>query len=88
MKQGKFKLIHLAMKHQQDQQDKSRHQTCINDYALMAQVMSVDKSQNFEEAKNPMEWMNAMQEEYESIMDKSTKELTKLPTNKTHIGSK
>lgn len=59
-----------------------------NDYALIAQVMSVDEPQNFEEAKDHKEWMNAMEEEYDLIMDNDTWELIELPANKIHIGSK
>lgn len=59
-----------------------------NDYALVAQVMSIDEPYNYEEAKDHKEWMNAMQEEYDSIMDNGTWELTELPTNKIPIGSK
>ena len=43
-----------------------------NDYGLMTQIMSVDEPQNFEEAKNHKEWMNAMYEEYISILNNET----------------
>ena len=59
-----------------------------NDYGLMTQIMSVDEPQNFEEAKNHKEWMNAMYEEYVSIMNNETWELTKLPENKFSISCK
>ena len=59
-----------------------------NDYGLMTQIMSVDEPQNFEEAKNHTEWMNAMHEEYISILNNETWELTELPTNKIPIGCK
>jgi hypothetical protein len=54
----------------------------------MSQVMSVEEPLNFEKEKDHKEWMNAMQEEYDSIVKNDTWELTKLPKNKVPIGSK
>jgi hypothetical protein len=47
-------------------------------YALMSQVMSVEEPLNFEKAKDHKEWMNAMQEEYDSIVKNDTWELTEI----------
>jgi hypothetical protein len=58
------------------------------DYALMTQVMNVVEPLNFEQAKDHKVWMDAMKEEYDSIMKNETWELTKLPENKVPIGSK
>ena len=59
-----------------------------NDYGLMTQITSVDEPQNFEEAKNHKEWMNAIHEEYVSVMNDETWELTKLLADKIPIGCK
>jgi hypothetical protein len=58
------------------------------DYALITQVMNVVEPLNYEQAKDHKEWMDAMKEEYDSIIKNETWELTELPENKTPIGSK
>jgi hypothetical protein len=50
--------------------------------------MNVVEPLNYEQAKDHKEWMDSMKEEYESIIKNETWELTKLPDNKTPIGSK
>ena len=50
--------------------------------------MTVFEPLNYEQAKNHKEWMEAMKEEYDSIMKNETWELTELPKNKVPIGSK
>ena len=42
------------------------------DYALMSQVMTIFEPLNYEQAKNHKEWMEAMEEEYDSIMKNET----------------
>jgi len=54
----------------------------------MSQVMSVEKHLNFEKSKDHKEWINAMQEEYDSIVKNDTWELNELSENKVPIGSK
>jgi hypothetical protein len=58
------------------------------DYALITQAMNVVEPLNYEQAKDHKEWMDAMKEEYDSIIKNETWELTELPENKTPIGSK
>ena len=43
---------------------------------------------NYKQAKDKEEWVEAMNDEYKSIMKNQTWELTKLPENKTTIGCK
>ena len=50
--------------------------------------MNVIEPLNFEQAKDKKEWMDAMTEEYNSIMKNDTWELTELPKDKIPIGSK
>jgi len=57
-------------------------------YVLMANVMNVTEPMNYEKAKDKEEWVNAMNEEYNSIMKNQTWELTDLPENKIPIGCK
>ncbi len=45
------------------------------DYALISQIMTVFEPLNYEQAKNHKEWMEAMKEEYDSIMKNETWEL-------------
>ena len=59
-----------------------------NDNGLMTQVMSVDEPKIFDEAKNHEEWMNAMHQEYISIINNKTWELIELSTSKFPIGCK
>jgi len=54
----------------------------------MSQAITIFEPLNYEQAKNHKEWMEAMQEEYDSIMKNETWELTELPENKVPIGSK
>jgi len=49
----------------------------------MSQVMTVFEPLNYEQAKNHKEWVEAMKEEYDSIMKNETWELTKLPETKS-----
>ena len=55
------------------------------DYALMTQVMNIVEPISYEQAKNHKEWNTTMNEEYESIMENETWELTELPENKLPI---
>ena len=50
--------------------------------------MNVKESLSYEQAKDKKEWVNAMNEEYNSIMKNQTWELTKLPKIKILIGCK
>lgn len=50
--------------------------------------MTIFEPLNYEQAKTHKEWMEAMKEEYDSIMKNETWELTELPENKVPIGSK
>ena len=54
----------------------------------MANVMNVKESLSYEQAKDKKEWVNAMNEEYNSIMKNQTWELTELPKDKIPIGCK
>ena len=58
------------------------------DYVLMDNVMTVIELLNFEQAKDKKEWVNAMNEEENSIMKNKTWELTEFPENKSPIGCK
>jgi hypothetical protein len=58
------------------------------DTALITQAMNVVEPLNYGQAKDHKEWMDAMKEEYDSILKNETWELTELPENKTPIGSK
>ena len=62
--------------------------TRFRDYALMTNVLNIIEPLNFEQAKDKKEWMDAMSQEYNSIMKNETWELTKFPKNKIPIGSK
>ena len=57
-----------------------------DDYALMSNAMN--EPMNYKQAKDKEEWVEAMNEEYNSIMKNQTWELTELPENKTPIGCK
>ena len=57
-------------------------------YALMTQVINVEEPLTFEQAKDKKEWMDAMTEDYNSIIKNDTWELTKLTKDKVSIGSK
>jgi hypothetical protein len=46
------------------------------DYSLMSTILNVMEPMSFHEANEHDEWINAMEEEYESIMKKITSELT------------
>ena len=50
--------------------------------------MTVFEPLNYEQDKNHKEQMEAMKEEYDSIMKNETWELIELPENKVPIGSK
>ena len=50
--------------------------------------MNVKESLSYEQAKDKKEWVNAMNEEYNSIMKNQTWELTELPKDKIPIGCK
>eukprot|EP00253_Pinus_taeda_P032914 PITA_32914 len=58
------------------------------DYALMSDIMNVEKPIDYEQAKQHEPWINAMNDEYASIMKNQTWELVELPENKVPIGSK
>jgi hypothetical protein len=42
------------------------------DYALITQAMNVVEPLNYEQAKDHKEWMDAMKEEYDSIIKNET----------------
>jgi len=48
------------------------------DYALMTQVMNTIEPENYQQAKEHKVWMDAMKEEYDSIMKNETWELTEF----------
>ena len=50
--------------------------------------MKVVEPLNYEQDKDHKQWMDAMKEEYDSIIKNETQELTEQPENKTPIGSK
>ena len=50
--------------------------------------MNVIEPTNYEQAKDQKEWVNAMNEEYNSIMKNQSGELTQFPKNKILIGCK
>ena len=50
--------------------------------------MNVKESLSYEQAKDKKEWVNAMNEEYNSIMKNQTWELIELHENKSPIGCK
>ena len=54
----------------------------------MTQVINTKELVTFEQAKDKKEWMDAMTEEYNSIIKNDTWELTELPKDKVPIGSK
>ena len=60
----------------------------FRDYALMTKVMNVIEPLNYDQAKDKEEWVNAMNEEYNSIMRNKTWELVEFPKDKVPIGSK
>ena len=59
-----------------------------NDYALMSNLMNISEPMNYKQAKDKEEWVEAMNEEYNSIMKNQTWELTELLEDKTPIGCK
>ena len=54
----------------------------------MSSISNVIEPMTFNEANEHYEWRNAMEEEYESIMENNTSELTELPQHKSPIGCK
>jgi hypothetical protein len=58
------------------------------DYAFMTQVMNTIEPANYQQAKEHKVWVDAMKEEYDSIMKNETWELTELPENKVPSGCK
>jgi hypothetical protein len=58
------------------------------DYSLRTQVMNTIELANYQQAKEHKVWVDAMKEEYDSIMKNETWELTELPENKVPIGCK
>lgn len=50
--------------------------------------MNVVEPSSYEEVKEYEEWRDVMDEEYNPIMNKYTRELTELPKNKVPIGCK
>lgn len=58
------------------------------DYDLMTRDMNVVEPLNYEKAKYHKEWMDAMKEEYDSIIKNETWEFTLFSENKSPIGSK
>ena len=54
----------------------------------MANVMNVKESLSYEQSKHKKEWVNSMNEEYNSIMKNQTWELTELPKDKIPTGCK
>ena len=50
--------------------------------------MNVIEPLNYDQAKYKEKWVNAMNEEYNSIMRNKTQELVELPKDKVPIGSK
>ena len=59
-----------------------------NDYALMTNLMNISEPMNYKQAKDKAELVEAMNEEYNSIVKNQTWELTELPEDKTPIGYK
>ena len=53
-----------------------------NDYALISNLMNISEPMNYKQAKDRAEWVEAMNEEYSSIMKNQTWELTELPNDK------
>ena len=62
--------------------------TRYNGYSLMYNLMNISEPMNYKQAKDKEKLVEAMNEEYNSIMKKKTWELTKLPEDKTPIGCK
>ena len=54
----------------------------------MSNLMNIGEPMNYKQAKDKAEWVEAMNEEYNSIMKNQTWELTELPEDKTPIGCK
>jgi hypothetical protein len=54
----------------------------------MTNIMQVNEPMNYKQAKDKEEWVEAMNDEYNSIMKNQTWELIELPENKTPIGCK
>jgi hypothetical protein len=54
----------------------------------MTHVMNTIEPANYQQAKEHKVWVDAMKEEYDSIMKNETWELTELPENKVPIGCK
>ena len=54
----------------------------------MTNVMNVIETFNYDQAKDNEEWVNVMNEEYNSIMRNKTWELVELPKDIVSIGSK
>ena len=54
----------------------------------MSNVMNTSETMNYKQDKDKEEWVEAMNEEYSSIMKNQTWELTELPKDKTPIGCK
>ena len=50
-----------------------------NDYALMSNIMNTSELMNYKQDKDKVEWVEAMNEEYNSIMKNQTWELIELP---------
>ena len=54
----------------------------------MSSISNVIEPMSFNEANEHDEWRNVVEEEYESIMENNTWELTELPKHKNPIGCK
>jgi hypothetical protein len=59
--------------------------TLVKDCALITQAMNVVEPLNYEQAKDHKEWMDAMKEEYDSIIKNETWELKELEQNPHRI---
>ena len=57
-------------------------------YAYMSKVVQIPESNSFDEAKAEKKWVNAMQEEIDTLAENRTWDLIKLPKGKNVVGCK
>jgi hypothetical protein len=66
----------------------TRSQSCLVNYALMAQVMNMDEPKNYAEASRKKEWNESMEQELNSSMRIDIWDLVSLPKVKDVIDTK
>ena len=66
----------------------TKSQSCLMNYAFMAQVMKINEPQNYAETSRKKEWNKAMEVEFNALVRNDTWDLVSLPKRKDVIGTK